>query len=87
MEFVGEGLKHLNMADRFTIANMAIEAGGKNGIFEVDEITKQYLDEHCSLPYNVVKADKDAEYFQTYVIDFWHLKPTLTCAHSHCKIS
>lgn len=69
MEFVGEGLKHLNMADRFTIANMAIEAGGKNGIFEVDEITKQYLDEHCSLPYNVVKADIDAEYFQTYVID------------------
>ncbi len=69
MEFTGEGLKHLNMSDRFTIANMAVEAGAKNGIFEVDEITHEYLKEHCSEKYSVEVADSDAIYFKSYTID------------------
>ena len=62
MEFVGEGIKNLSMDDRFTIANMAIEAGGKNGIFPVDELTEQYMKEHSKRPYKVYEADEDAVY-------------------------
>ena len=69
MEFVGSGLKYLNMADRFTIANMAVEAGAKNGIFAVDKITEKYLKEHCDKEYTVEVADDDAEYYKTYTID------------------
>ena len=81
MEFVGEGVKYLNMADRFTIANMAVEAGAKNGIFEVDEITHAYLKEHCTMPYNVVTADSDAEYYKTYTIDLSEIDYTVAFPH------
>ena len=59
-EFVGEGVKNLSMDDRFTIANMAIEAGGKNGIFPVDELAEAYIKEHSNRPYTIYQADEDA---------------------------
>jgi 3-isopropylmalate/(R)-2-methylmalate dehydratase large subunit len=74
MEFVGEGIKHLTMDDRFTIANMAIEAGAKNGIFPVDELTREYLKEHSTREYKVYEADEDAVYDETYIIDLSSLK-------------
>ncbi len=69
MEFTGEGVKNLTMDDRFTIANMAIEAGGKNGIFPVDELTEAYM------------KDPDAVYEQEYTIDLSELKPTIAFPH------
>ena len=81
MEFVGDGIQYLTMDDRFTIANMAIEAGGKNGIFPVDELTKQYMEEHSKRPYVVYEADEDAEYEETYTIDLSSLKPTVAFPH------
>ena len=81
MEFVGEGIKHLTMDDRFTIANMAIEAGAKNGIFPVDEQTKAYLEEHSKRPYKVYEADADAVYDKEYTIDLSELKPTVAFPH------
>ena len=81
MEFVGEGLKYLSMDDRFTIANMAIEAGGKNGIFPVDEITEAYLKEHSSRPYTVYEPDEDAEYVQEYTVDLSELRPVVAFPH------
>ncbi|MBE5964502.1 MAG: 3-isopropylmalate dehydratase large subunit [Lachnospiraceae bacterium] len=81
MEFVGEGIANLSMDDRFTIANMAIEAGGKNGIFPVDDLAKAYMEEHSKRPYVVYEADEDAEYDETYVIDLSQLKPTVAFPH------
>ncbi len=81
MEFTGEGLKELTMDDRFTIANMAIEAGAKNGIFEVDEQTIEYVKEHSEKQYEIFKADSDAEYCQTFVIDLSQIKPTVAFPH------
>jgi 3-isopropylmalate dehydratase, large subunit len=81
MEFMGEGIKHLSMDDRFTICNMAIEAGGKNGIFPVDELTKQYMKEHSKRDYIVYEADEDAEYEETYIIDLSTLKSTISFPH------
>lgn len=81
MEFTGEGVKNLSMDDRFTIANMAIEAGGKNGIFPVDEQTVAYLKEHSKRDFKVYEADPDAEYDATYVIDLSELKPTVSFPH------
>lgn len=81
MEFTGDGIKNLSMDDRFTIANMAIEAGGKNGIFPVDDLTINYLKEHGSKPYRVFEADEDAEYDETYTIDLSQLKPTVSFPH------
>lgn len=81
MEFVGEGVKNLTMDDRFTIANMAIEAGGKNGIFPVDEFTKEYLDSHTKRPYTVYEADEDAMYDEEYTINLSELKPTIAFPH------
>lgn len=81
MEFCGSGLKYLNMADRFTIANMAVEAGAKNGIFAVDEQTIAYLDEHCKTAYNVVEADENAEYWKTYTIDLSQIDYTVAFPH------
>ena len=66
MEFVGDGLNYLSMDDRFTMANMAIEAGGKNGIFPVDEKTIEYLKEHGKKEWKVYEADEDAEYDEVY---------------------
>lgn len=81
MEFVGEGIKNLSMDDRFTIANMAIEAGGKNGIFPVDDAAKQYMEEHSKRPYVVYEADEDAEYDEEYTIDLSELKLTVAFPH------
>jgi 3-isopropylmalate/(R)-2-methylmalate dehydratase large subunit len=81
MEFVGEGIAHLSMDDRFTIANMAIEAGGKNGIFPVDDVTRAYLDEHSTREYKVYEADADAEYEAEYTIDLSTLRPTVAFPH------
>ncbi len=81
MEFTGEGIKNLSMDDRFTIANMAIEAGGKNGIFPVDELTIEYMKEHGNRPYKVYEADADAQYDEEYTIDLSALKPTVAFPH------
>lgn len=81
MEFVGDGIKYLSMDDRFTIANMAIEAGGKNGIFPVDDLTIEYMKEHSTKEYTVYEADEDAEYDAEYVIDLSALKPTVAFPH------
>lgn len=81
MEFTGEGIKNLSMDDRFTICNMAIEAGGKNGIFPVDEKAVQYMKEHSKREITVYEADEDAEYDETYVIDLSQLKPTVSFPH------
>ena len=81
MEFVGEGIKNLSMDDRFTIANMAIEAGGKNGIFPVDEKTIAYMKEHSKREYKIYEADPDAEYDEEYTIDLSELKSTVAFPH------
>lgn len=81
MEFVGDGIKNLTMDDRFTMANMAIEAGAKNGIFPVDDKTIQYINDHSTKEYTVYEADEDAEYEETYVIDLSTLKSTVACPH------
>lgn len=81
MEFVGDGIANLTMDDRFTIANMAIEAGAKNGIFPVDEKTIAYMKEHSTKEYKIYEADDDAEYEKTYVIDLSTLKSTVAFPH------
>ncbi len=81
MEFVGDGLQYMTMDDRFTIANMAIEAGAKNGIFPVDAQTEEYLKAHSTKPYTVYEADGDAEYNGVYTIDLSTLKPTVAFPH------
>ena len=81
LEFVGEGIGELSMDDRFTIANMAIEAGAKNGIFPVDALAEQYMKEHGSRPYKIYEADADAEYVREVVIDLNTLKPTVAFPH------
>ena len=81
MEFVGDGVASLSMDDRFTIANMAIEAGGKNGIFPVDEKTEAYMKEHSLRNYKVYEADPDAVYEEEYTINLSELKPTVAFPH------
>lgn len=81
MEFVGEGVANLTMDDRFTIANMAIEAGGKNGIFPVDETAIAYLKEHTTREYTIFEADADAVYDEEYTIDLSTLRPTVAFPH------
>ena len=81
MEFVGDGIKNLTMDDRFTIANMAIEAGAKNGIFPVDEQTEAYMKEHSTKTYTKYEADADAVYDEEYTIDLSTLKPTVAFPH------
>lgn len=81
MEFVGDGIANLTMDDRFTIANMAIEAGGKNGIFPVDDLAKDYMREHGKREFVVYEADEDAEYDEVYTIDLSALKPTVAFPH------
>jgi 3-isopropylmalate/(R)-2-methylmalate dehydratase large subunit len=81
MEFVGDGLQYLTMDDRFTIANMAIEAGGKNGIFPVDNKTLEYISEHSDRKPVVYEADPDAEYTAEYTIDLSQLRPTVSFPH------
>ncbi len=81
MEFSGEGLKNLSMDDRLSMANMAIEAGAKNGIFAVDEVTKAYMDGRVDRPYKVYEADPDAEYDAVYDIDLSEIKSTVAFPH------
>lgn len=81
MEFTGEGVKELSMADRFTICNMAIEAGAKNGIFSVDEAAIEYLDKHAKREYKIYEADKDAEYEEVVDVDLSAIRPTVAFPH------
>ncbi len=81
MEFSGDGISHLTMDDRFTIANMAIEAGGKNGIFPVDEKTIAYMKDHSTKSWTAFEADPDAEYEKEYTIDLSELRPTVSFPH------
>ena len=81
MEFVGEGVANMTMDDRFTVANMAIEAGGKNGIFPVDELAIEYMKEHSTREYTIYTADSDAVYDEEYTIDLGKLRPTIAFPH------
>ena len=81
MEFTGEGLKNLTMDDRLCMANMAIEAGAKNGIFDVDEVTLEYVNGRVNRPFNTYKADPDAEYDQVIDIDLSKITPTVSFPH------
>lgn len=82
MEYSGEGVSSLSMDDRFTMANMAIEAGAKNGIFPVDEKTVQYIKEHGGRSYTAYEPDEDAEYDEVYEIDLSAIRPTVSFPHS-----
>lgn len=81
MEFTGEGIKSLSIDDRFTVCNMAIEAGAKNGIFPADEIALSYLKNRFRRKPVLYSADEDAEYEKTIEIDLSELKPTLSLIH------
>ncbi len=81
MEFVGDGIQYLSMDDRFAMANMAIEAGGKNGIFIVDEKTIEYANAHTKKEYKIYAPDEDAEYCEEYTIDLSTLRPTVAFPH------
>lgn len=81
MEFTGEGVKELSMEDRFTICNMAIEAGAKNGIFPVDEAAIEYLDKHAKRKYKIYEADSDAEYEEVVDVDLSAIRPTVAFPH------
>ena len=81
MEFVGDGVASLSMDDRLTICNMAIEAGAKNGIFEVDDVTRAYVKGRVQHEYREYRADADAVYEQTYTIDLSTIKPTVAFPH------
>ena len=81
LEFTGEGVSSLTMDDRFTIANMAIEAGGKNGIFPVDEKTMEYINGRVNRPCEAFEADPDAEYISEVIIDLDTLEPTVAMPH------
>ena len=81
LEFTGEGVSELSMDDRFTIANMAIEAGAKNGIFPVDDKTIEYITGRVNRPYTVYEADPDAEYERVVEIDLSALESTVALPH------
>lgn len=81
LEFTGEGVADLTMTDRLTIANMAIEAGGKNGIFPFDDVAKEYADRHVTKKYEPVAADADAKYCRTVEINLSELRPVVAFPH------
>lgn len=81
MEFSGDGIQYLTMDDRFTICNMAIEAGAKNGIFPVDDKTLEYIHEHSTKPYKVYEADKNAIYDEVIEVDLSQVRPTVAFPH------
>ena len=87
LEFCGEGVAELSMDDRFTVANMAIEAGAKNGVFPVDEKTIEYMNEHSVKEYKFFESDIDAEYDEVLEIDLSKLESTVACPHSPSNIS
>jgi len=81
MEFTGEGIKTLSMDDRFCICNMVIEAGAKNGIFPVDDVTREYMKNRCERPPVEYKADSDACYDEVIEINLSEIIPTVSCPH------
>ena len=81
LEFTGPGVAELTMTDRLTIANMAIEAGGKNGIFPFDEVTKDYVEGRVKAAYEPIVPDEDAAYCQTVEINLSELKPVVAFPH------
>lgn len=81
MEFTGDGVANLSMDSRFTMANMAIEAGAKNGIFPVDKLTIDYINEHSDKVLEKFEADNDAVYSKTYEIDLATIRPTIAFPH------
>lgn len=81
LEFTGEGVSELSMADRLTICNMAIEAGGKNGIFPVDDVTRAYVEDRVNRPWTAFEADPDAEYERTIDIDLSQVDCTVAWPH------
>ena len=81
LEFTGEGVAELSMDDRFSICNMAIEAGAKNGVFPVDERTREYISGRVERRVTEFEADPDAEYDEIYEIDLSALRPTVACPH------
>jgi 3-isopropylmalate/(R)-2-methylmalate dehydratase large subunit len=81
MEFTGEGVKNLSIDERFTVANMAIEAGAKNGIFPVDEVTLEYVKGRTEREPKIFTADEDAEYSEVYEIKLGDIKPTVSFPH------
>jgi 3-isopropylmalate/(R)-2-methylmalate dehydratase large subunit len=82
IEFTGEGIKELSMDDRFAISNMAVEAGGKNGIFPVDDKTINYMEERKIKEWKIFQADEDAVYDQVIDINLDELNPTVACPSS-----
>ena len=81
MEFCGDGVASLSMDDRLCICNMAIEAGAKNGIFPVDDVTRAYMKGRCEREPVEYSADPDAEYEKTVTIDLSKIVPTVSCPH------
>ena len=81
MEFTGDGIANLSMDDRFTMANMAIEAGAKNGIFPVDALAEAYIKEHSDKEYKIYTADEDAVYDEVVEIDLSEVRPTVAFPH------
>lgn len=81
LEFAGEGVAALTMSDRLTVANMAVEAGAKNGIFPVDAITRRYIDGRVAKPFEVLAADADAVYAEVVEIDLAKLEPVVATPH------
>ena len=82
LEFTGDGVKSLSMADRFTVCNMAVEAGAKSAIFAPDEIAEAYVKPRAARPYQIYVSDPDAKYLKTIEIDLSSLTPRLACPHS-----
>lgn len=81
IEFTGDGIAHLTMDSRFTMANMVIEAGAKNGLFPVDEVCREYLNSRVSRPWNSYEADEDADYEAEVVIDLGEVPLTVSLPH------
>lgn len=81
MEFCGDGVASLSMDDRLCICNMAIEAGAKNGIFPVDDVTRAYMKDRCEREPVEYSADPDAEYEKTVTVDLSKIVPTVSCPH------
>lgn len=81
MEFCGDTIDNLPMSDRFTMCNMAIEAGGKNGIMAVDETTLKYVEKRAKMPYETYESDKDAKYVETIEYDVTKLEPMVAFPH------
>jgi 3-isopropylmalate/(R)-2-methylmalate dehydratase large subunit len=81
MEFCGEAIRRLSVEERLSICNMAIEAGGKNGIIEPDEKTEEYVASRAKRPYKIYRSDPDAEYARVYDFDFSDLEPQVACPH------